>query len=288
MFLESLDTVQEIKQVFYMKPHWGKKEYEINVDNLIEMRNLAIKLRREELENEANNEPVEIPEDKITVEYIQKIKTVKAMRDIFKIKEHWKRSHHITFNNITLPDLEKYKALAIQCKQEETAQSDSTDIYTLQYIERIDTVKHLKQMFRAKEHWMKNRDVKYKHITTATLEKFRKIAIECKLEDMKQLQVNTGFKPIVSRINDRPEVVKLTSQDDLKNIQLPIIPKLQVTPMAALKISQQQVDQKEEREEREIIEVSQKPTISQPLKLKIIQPLSTPPPQNLRLNIVKS
>ena len=45
-------------------------------------------------------------------------------------------------------------------------------------------------MFRAKQHWIKNRNVKYKHITTATLEKFRQIAIECKLEDIKQLHWN--------------------------------------------------------------------------------------------------
>ena len=173
-FLESLNTVQELVQVFIMKPTWGKYAA-IKMENFKEYKDLAMKFREGELENGV--------EDEIKSE-------------------------------------------------------DKPDNYTIEYIKKIKTVRGLRDLFRSKEHWRKNHEVYYHHITAASLEKFKNIAIVAKEDDMKQLKINGGFKLVVLRVQ-RPDIIKLESIEQLANIELPEVAPLAMTPMKALALSNQ-------------------------------------------------
>ena len=117
-FLESLDTSQEIKELFYIKDSWGIRFVEVNKENYKHYRDVAIKLRREEIENPIpEEEENELPD--YTIEYIQSIKTVTALTQLFRERQDWKKRHKVCYHEIRVSTLEKYKALAIQSKQEE-------------------------------------------------------------------------------------------------------------------------------------------------------------------------
>lgn len=114
-FIESLDTVIELQELFYFKPQWGKKYKEINKDNYEICRDLAIKLRTEEIKNNFVDRPFE----NFTIEYIQSIKTVKAMKGLFKARPDWKRRHFLHPSKINKSNIEEYKTFALQSKREQ-------------------------------------------------------------------------------------------------------------------------------------------------------------------------
>jgi hypothetical protein len=174
-FLESLDTVGEIRQVFITKSYWGEKysiinKETINSDNYKEYRALAIKLRTEEIETGYQEEKILLKE--ISLEYIQSIKTVKALRNVFRDREEWRKAYDVYYHHITSESFEKFKNLAIKLKIKET-----TNI----------------------------------------------------------LKPNINFKTIVCRIGEgEEEKVKIATAEDIKNIPLPKIENLPITPMKAL------------------------------------------------------
>ncbi len=173
-FLESLNTVQELRQVFIMKPKWKKNSSELNMENFKEYKSLAMKLREEELENDTD--------------------------------------------------------------EEENRLKNQPDKYSVEFIKLIKTVKVIKQVFRDNEIWRKKYNVCYKHITGLTLEKYKSIAIEAKEDSKTEIKVNGGFKPVVLRVQ-RPDILKLESQEQLASIELPKIDPLKITPMKALSLS---------------------------------------------------
>jgi hypothetical protein len=179
-FLESLDTAQEIKELFYIKTNWGVTFGEISKENYKYYRDVTIKLRREEIENPA----VEVEEEKEE-----------------------------------LPD------------------------FTLEYIRSIKTVKVLTQLFRERPDWKKRHTVFYHKIKVSTLEEYKLLAIQSKLEEIENLPVNDNFKPIISRINQNEEkIIKVGTTEDISKIQLPSVPDIAITPMKLLKLQQNSID----------------------------------------------
>jgi hypothetical protein len=114
-FLESLVTVQDIQEVFYMTPHWGIKCNDVNGTNFKKYQSLAIKMRLDDIKNNVQKE--KLPD--FTVEFIQSIKTVRGMRVLFKDRPDWKKRHNIAPNHIFLHNLEQHRLLALQSKREE-------------------------------------------------------------------------------------------------------------------------------------------------------------------------
>ena len=113
-FIESLDLVQDVRELFCARPRWGYCSY-ITRDNYKEYRALAIKMLTEEIENGVVQKPLPI----FSLEYIRKIKLRKDIVAVFQNRPDWKRQHNVSLVGINTRNIEEYKALAIQCRFEE-------------------------------------------------------------------------------------------------------------------------------------------------------------------------
>ena len=132
-FLESLDTAQEIKEVFHIKKNWGISGDEVTKVNYKHYRDIAIKLRKEEIETPVAEE--KFPD--FSIEYIQSIKTVIAISNLFRERPDWKKRHKVALHKIRVANLEEYKALAVQSKQEELERLPVNDKFK-PIVSRID------------------------------------------------------------------------------------------------------------------------------------------------------
>ena len=113
-FIENLDLVQDVRELFCARPRWGYCSY-ITKDNYKEYRELAIKMLTEEIENGVVQKPLPI----FSLEYIRKIKYRKDIVAIFQDRPDWKKQHNVSLAGIKTHNIEEYKAIAMQCIFEE-------------------------------------------------------------------------------------------------------------------------------------------------------------------------